>query len=147
MNNSINTNNESGNSFVQASSFIKTPNGSLKRRKQKMYYKDIYLEKQNYVDTISERKQMSTKTLSSIEKEDKSKVRTIKIIGQVDIDNENKSYVMSFWNNCFKVEEYIYTCLSERSIILRINTTTNEIAFKKFDESDLGFVGVVEGVK
>ena len=71
MNNSINTNNESGNSFVQASSFIKTPNGSLKRRKQKMYYKDIYLEKQNYVDTISERKQMSTKTLSSIEKEDK----------------------------------------------------------------------------
>ena len=70
--------------------------------------------------------------------------QTIKIIGQVDIDNENKSYVMSFWNNCFKVEEYIYTCLSERSIILRINTTTNEIAFKKFDESDLGFVGVVE---
>ena len=86
MNNSINTNNESGNSFVQASSFIKTPNGSLKRRKQKMYYKDIYLEKQNYVDTISERKQMSTKTLSSIEKEDKSKVRTIKIIG----DKNNK---------------------------------------------------------
>ena len=79
MNNSINTNNESGNSFVQASSFIKTPNGSLKRRKQKMYYKDIYLEKQNYVDTISERKQMSTKTLSSIEKEDKS-INTDKLI-------------------------------------------------------------------
>ena len=86
MNNSINTNNESGTSFVQASSFIKTPNGSLKRRKQKMFYKDIYLEKQNYVDTISERKQMSTKTISSIEKEDKTKVRTIKILG----DNNNK---------------------------------------------------------
>ena len=86
MNNSSNTNNESGTSFVQASSFIKTPNGSLKRRKQKMFYKDIYLEKQNYVDTISERKQMSTNTISSIEKEDKTKVRTIKILG----DNNNK---------------------------------------------------------
>lgn len=82
-NNTINTNNESGISYVQSSSFIKTPNGSLKRRKQKMFYKDIYLEKHNYVDTISERNQMEIP---------KEKVRKIKIIGQ----NNNK---ISFISN------------------------------------------------
>ena len=87
-------------SYVQATSFVKLPCGDLKRRKNKFFYKDIYLEKQNYVDSIAEKKSLNTlsNSISTIDKETNSilsrnkksnksinstkKVRTIMVMGK-----------------------------------------------------------------
>lgn len=102
--------------YVQATSFVKLPCGDLKRRKNKFYYKDIYLEKQNYVDSIAEKKSLNTisNSTSTIDKDASStvsrnkkfnksinsskKVRTIMIIGK-NHDREKLNYITNIEQN------------------------------------------------
>lgn len=67
--------------------------------------------------------------------------QNVEVIGKVNCDNE--SYVMSFWNNCYNVRENVFTCLSERPAIVKINTLYNKIDIKKIGKGSLGYVGTI----
>lgn len=68
----------------------------------------------------------------------------INVLYTIDISNEPKSYAMSFWNNCFKVNENIYTCLSERPAIIKLNTFSNKVCIKRFETEEDGFIGAMK---